>query len=106
MDVVLEIADSFIFDPLYATLLPAHTSSLAANATLSSIREEPTGFAFPHATWQYEPATALFSIEPSKYAYMSQWSRDDWRRQALTLYLITWYALLLTRLYECLLTAP
>jgi lathosterol oxidase len=106
MDVVLEIADSFIFDPLYATLLPAHTSSLAANATLSSIREEPTGFAFPHATWQYEPATALFSIEPSKYAYMSQWSRDDWRRQALTLYLITWYALPLTRLYKCLLTAP
>jgi lathosterol oxidase len=93
MDIVLEIADTFIFDPLYATLLPgASSTSAVANATYSSFREEPTGFARPHATWQYEPSTHYFSVQPSKYAYMSAWNRDDWRRQALTLYLITWYA--------------
>ena len=93
MDIVLEIADSFLFDPLYATVLPAHTSALAANATLSSIQQEPTSYALPPATWQYQPATKYFSVQPSKYAYMSQWPRDDWRRQALSLYLITWYAI-------------
>jgi lathosterol oxidase len=91
MDIVLEVVDTFIFDGLYAKLLPATNSPLAANATFSSIREEPTGFALPAATWQYEPATKYFSIEPSQAAYQSAWPRDDWRRQLLTLYLITWY---------------
>lgn len=92
MDIVLEVADTFIFDPLYATLLPAVASPYNGNSTFSSIKEEPTGYVVPHATWQYEPATQYFSVEPSKYAYMSQWARDDWRRQAVSLYLITWYA--------------
>ena len=92
MDIVLEIADSFIFDPLYAKILPAASShAFASNATYSSIKAEPTSFAVPHATWQYEPSTHYFSIEPSKYAYMSSLTRDDWRRQAFTLFLITWY---------------
>lgn len=90
MDIVLEIADTFIFDVLYAAALPAHALSPAANATFASIKAEPTAYALPHATWQYEPATKYFSIQPSKYAYMSRWSRDEWQRQALTLYLITW----------------
>ncbi|KAH7074418.1 hypothetical protein BKA63DRAFT_470609 [Paraphoma chrysanthemicola] len=91
MDIVLEFADTFLFDPLYATLLPASQShALPANATYSSFREEPTGFARPHATWQFEPASQYISVQPSRYAYMSAWSRDDWRRQAVTLYLITW----------------
>jgi|TARA_R110002003_G_scaffold48_37_gene4249 lathosterol oxidase len=91
MDIVLEVADTFIFDPLYATLLPgARPQALTANATYSSFKEEPTGFAQPHATWQFEPASKYFSVNPSKYAYMSAWNRDDWRRQAVTLYLITW----------------
>ncbi|KAJ4379243.1 c-5 sterol desaturase [Didymella sp. IMI 355093] len=90
MDIILEIADTFIFDYVYSSLLPASRIPLAANATFSSIREEPTGFALPAATWQYEPATKYFSIQPSQAAYESAWSRDDWRRQLLTLYLITW----------------
>lgn len=92
MDVVLELADTFLFDPLYATLLPAATHAFTSNATTSSLREEPTAYALPHTTWQYEPSTQFFSVTPSKYAYMSQWPRDDWRRQLLSLYLITWYA--------------
>lgn len=90
MDIVLEIADTFIFDHAYAKFLPVVTSPLAANATFSSIKEEPTAFALPAATWQYEPATKYFSIEPSQAAYETAWPRDDWRRQLLTLYLITW----------------
>ena len=91
MDIVLEIADTFIFDHLYSNLLPASDTPLAGNATLSSIREEPTGFAHPGATWHYEPASKYLSIQPSQAAYESAWPRDDWRRQLLTLYLITWY---------------
>ena len=53
MDVVLEVADAFIFDPLWATLLPAASSQRpVANATFSSFKEEPTAYALPHATWQ------------------------------------------------------
>jgi len=91
MDIVLEVADTFIFDHLYAALLPATQAySFSANATYSSINAEPTGYALPHATWQFEPASKYFSVSPGKNAYMSAWNRDDWRRQALTLYLITW----------------
>lgn len=93
MDVVLEIADTFLFDPIYAKLLPVAASQpFAANATYSSIAAEPTSYTVPHATWQYEPSTYLFSLQPGQYAYMSAWNRDDWRRQAMTLFLITWYA--------------
>jgi lathosterol oxidase len=90
MDIVLEVADTFIFDHIYSSLLPATISPLTANATFSSIKEEPTGFALPAATWQYEPASKYFSLQPSQAAYESAWPRDDWRRQLLTLYLITW----------------
>jgi hypothetical protein len=93
MDIVLEIVDTFIFDPVYAKLLPGVGASLStsgANATYSSFTAEPTSYTIPHATWQYEPSTHYFSLQPSQYAYMSAWARDDWRRQAITLFLITW----------------
>jgi hypothetical protein len=94
MDIILEIVDTYLFDPLYAKLLPgASPPSFGANATYSSFKAEPTSYAVPHATWQYEPSTHYFSLQPSQYAYMSAWARDDWRRQAVTLFLITWYAL-------------
>ena len=91
MDIILEVVDTFVFDHIYSSLLPAKTLSFATNATFSSIKEEPTGFALPPATWQYEPASKYFSVRPSQAAYDSAWPRDDWRRQLLTLYLITWY---------------
>ena len=92
MDIVLEVTDTFVFDHIYSSLLPATFSAPTANATFSSIKEEPTGFALPAATWQYQPASKYFSVQPSQAAYESTWPRDDWRRQLLTLYLITWYA--------------
>lgn len=90
MDVVLELFDTYIFDSIYATILPAQ-SALAPNATFSSLKEAPT--AAPDAsTWTYEPATQYISFTPGKAAYMSEWPRDDIRRQYVTLFLITWYA--------------
>jgi hypothetical protein len=91
MDVVLEVADTFMFDALYAAILPSQSSSLAGNATFSSLKEQPTAYTAP-TTWQYEPSTKYFALEPSQAAYQSQWPRDDWRRQLLSLYLMTWCA--------------
>jgi|SRR5690242_1634031 len=95
MDIVLEVADTFVFDHIYSSLLPAYVTPLSANATFSNIKQEPTGFALPKVTWQYEPASKYFSVLPRQAAYESAWPRDDWRRQLTTLYLITWYAALL-----------
>lgn len=103
MDIVLEVADSFLFDPIYATILPAQSNGYAfdplstlatslkgfadaPNATWSSIGEVPSSI----AQWTYKPATESFSVAPSDYAYMSQWPRDNIYRQFVSLYLITW----------------
>ena len=67
---------------MWATLLPAKQPAYAPNAT-SSVREIPT-------TWQFVPASDYLSFTPRKYACMSQWPRDDWRRQLVTLFLIIW----------------
>ncbi|PSN71099.1 hypothetical protein BS50DRAFT_486492 [Corynespora cassiicola Philippines] len=88
MDIVLELFDTFLFDPIYATVLPRSSYAGPANATFSSIKEAPT--AAPLSTWEYEPSTKYFSIQPGEFAYMSQWNRDDWRRQLLSLFIITW----------------
>ncbi|KAF2114950.1 hypothetical protein BDV96DRAFT_646813 [Lophiotrema nucula] len=88
MDIVLELFDTFLFDPIYATLLPAHSPTPKANATYSSLREQPTGF--QPVGWQYAPASDYISFKPSHYAYESRLPRDDWLRQFITLYLITW----------------
>ena len=89
MDVVLEIFDTFLFDRLYATVLPSSLASYSrsigfknVNSTFSSMREIPTGLS--------TPTNFLFQLEPSEYAYMSAWSRDNIWRQGLSLYLITW----------------
>ncbi len=87
MDIVLEFFDTFAFDALWATLLPTKNPAYSPTAT-SSVREIPT--ALPPTTWQYVPASDYLSFTPRKYAYMSQWLRDDWRRQLITLFLITW----------------
>jgi lathosterol oxidase len=102
MDVVLEGFDTFLFDRLYATIFPATPGVAAynafknvANATVSSMRETPTAY---QNNFQFRPASKYFSFEPSSYAYSSSWQRDDMGRQALSLFLITWYVLLRRRL--------
>jgi lathosterol oxidase len=91
MDIVLEVFDTFLFDAVWATVYPGSpshpslkNSQNAASATFSSMREV--------ATARPKPSTQFFQLEPSKYAYMSAWPRDNICRQGITLYLITWYA--------------
>lgn len=95
MDVILEVLDTYAFDRLYATVLPL-TSSMLAMSTVGDFA------ASSNATWstmargvtpyKFEPASQYFSVEPSSYAYMSRWPRDNIARQAISLFLITWYA--------------
>lgn len=90
MDFILEGFDTFLFDPLYATLFPATSYSAlknVANATISS-REIPATF---RNNFVYEPSSKYLSLTPSSYAYTTSWTRDDIGRQALSLFLITWY---------------
>lgn len=90
MDIVLEVFDTFLFDPIYATLLPASGSNAfntPPHSTFSSMREAPTPM---YNGFKYQPATSYISFEPSEYAYMSRWQRDYWARQATSLFLITW----------------
>lgn len=96
MDIVLEGFDTYLFDRIYAQLLPVAPSPIAydaskaamANATFAGVREQPTAY---YNSYQFTPASEYISFTPSKYAYMSSWARDDLYRQALSLFLITWY---------------
>ncbi|PYI23299.1 sterol delta 5,6-desaturase ERG3 [Aspergillus japonicus CBS 114.51] len=90
MDIALEVWDTFIGDRLYSSLLPLSLSSsitipgvnTAVNSTLSLF-----GASKPYV---YEPATQLFYLEPSKYAYLSAWPRNNIYRQFLSFFLIVW----------------
>lgn len=76
MDVVLDVLDTFAFDRLYSTVLPASATQLAVNKE-----------AFP--TYN-ENVNRYMTLSPSDWATRSSWARDDVRRQALSLFLITW----------------
>ena len=89
MDIVLQVSDTFLFDRFWSIVYPTSTLNYPKNAvkdattTFSSIRELPTAI---HSSTQF------FQLAPSRYAYMSEWPRDNIWRQFCTLYLITWYA--------------
>lgn len=91
MDVVLEAFDAYLFDYVYAFLLPSPVATKLShgadfNSTLNNYSDIPS----PQNSWQWEPASQYLSFPPGKYAWMSRWSRDDVVRQATTLFLITW----------------
>ncbi|KAK7520960.1 C-5 sterol desaturas-like protein [Phyllosticta citriasiana] len=91
MDIVLEALDAYLFDYVYAFLLPSPvatklTNGADFNATLNNLSDIPS----PQASWRFEPASQYLSFPPSKYAWMSRWPRDDIVRQSTTLFLITW----------------
>lgn len=97
MDLVLELFDTFLFDYMYAYLLPAQQSHPAlknSTVTFSSLREGPTP-----THYVYYPASEYLSFTPSDFAYKSLWARDDIYRQALSLFLITWYHALLLKFF-------
>ncbi|KAF1981811.1 C-5 sterol desaturas-like protein [Aulographum hederae CBS 113979] len=90
MDIVLEAFDTYLFDPIYATLLPStfyggKLSALGDRALNSSLLQD----AVPNYLYHYKPASEYLSFPPSDYAYMSSLTRDNVIRQAISLYLIT-----------------
>ncbi|EFX00745.1 c-5 sterol desaturase [Grosmannia clavigera kw1407] len=84
MDIALEIMDTYGFDYVYSTLLPA--PSAPYNLASSDFGGNATAL----SSWTYKPTSFLFTLEPSKYAYMSAWNRDNMLRQYISLFLITW----------------
>ena len=113
MDFVLEVFDSVMFDRMYANILPRDSafSALDPISTLTAGKGFDNSTTFDSATagvdvlrstWQFEPASQYMSVQPSEYAYMSRWDRDNVWRQTISLYILTWYvgALLLYQRYE------
>lgn len=104
MDVVLEIFDTLLFDPIYANVLPIHPSvstfdpisTIAAslkgysghNASWSAASSAADG-GFGRSSWQFQPASQYFSVQPSECAYLSRWDRDNIYRQGVSLYFVT-----------------
>ncbi|KAI1483921.1 hypothetical protein F4774DRAFT_363954 [Daldinia eschscholtzii] len=84
MDVVLEIADTFAGDYIYSQLLPLQPVAphdlpdVGANSTQAL------------SSWKFKSANPYFQFEPSQYAYMSAWDRDNIFRQFISLFFITW----------------
>ncbi|KAI1212987.1 C-5 sterol desaturase [Annulohypoxylon truncatum] len=84
MDVVLELTDTFIADYLYALALPAKSIPYdfldpTTNTTVQDF-----------SSWEFKTVNPYFHFEPTKYAYMSEWNRDNIYRQFTTLFLVTW----------------
>ncbi|KAI1202571.1 hypothetical protein F5X97DRAFT_214044 [Nemania serpens] len=79
MDVILEIWDTFLGDYVFAHAHPARPTASnyldVHNTTASS--------------WQYKPSSTYIELEPSQYAFMSAWDRDNIFRQAISLWTIT-----------------
>ena len=95
MDIVLEIVDTFLFDRIYATLLPAspspylaQKSNNATTSTFSSLREGAT--ALPEYNYIFRPASQILSVNPTHWTYSSSWPRDNIYRQAISLFAIVW----------------
>ncbi|KAI1646332.1 uncharacterized protein F4817DRAFT_316829 [Daldinia loculata] len=84
MDVVLEIADTLAGDYIYSKLLPLQP---VAPHDLPDVGANSTQVL---SSWQFKSANPYFQLEPSQYAYMSAWDRDNPYRQSTSLFLITW----------------
>lgn len=105
MDVVLEFFDTFLFDRLYATVLPIHPS-VSSFDPISTIAASFKGYHdvnsswyggsslgegdFARSSWHYQPASQYLSVQPGEYAYMSRWDRDNIFRQAFSFWILVW----------------
>lgn len=79
MDVALEVCDHVFFDAIYSTLLPAPQIPFQDGHNYTG-----------GPSWEYQPSTKLFSLQPKPIAYMSAWPRDHTARQFISSFLITW----------------
>lgn len=95
MDVVLEVVDYFVADHAYAYFHPKPPTPYDFPTPSNSTNTSAKAF----STWTYKPATQFITLDPLEEAYMSAWDRDNPLRQALTLYLITWYVMMVAYTY-------
>ncbi|EYE97272.1 sterol desaturase family protein [Aspergillus ruber CBS 135680] len=96
MDIALEIWDTFIGDRLYSALLPTSLSSSITIPGFTNVANSTLSLFGATQPFVYEPATQLIYLEPSKYAYMSAWPRNNIYRQFLSFFLIVWIFGLIT----------
>jgi lathosterol oxidase len=87
MDIALELCDTFFFDYLYSTVLPARPAPYGlkegfGNSTIHDLKAV--------SPWQFTPASQYLSWKPRDVAWMSQLTRDNPYRQFISLLLITW----------------
>lgn len=75
MDVVLDILDTFVFDKLYAFLLPAKSFDLLDQDSLHDYNRHISRYV---------------TVIPSEYAMQSTWPRDNIFRQFLSLFITIW----------------
>lgn len=87
MDLVLEGFDAYVFDRLYATLLP--TQNLNITSQLASENVFATASCLDN--YDFKPASKYLSFPPSEYACMSTLPRENIWRQLISLYIITWF---------------
>lgn len=94
MDIILELWDTFVGDRLYSAILPTSlSSSVALPAFVNAASNTSLALFGADKPFVYEPATHLIHLEPSKYAYLSAWPRNNIYRQFTSFFLITWYAI-------------
>ena len=93
MDIILELWDTFIGDRLYS-YAPSNRSLSSSVSFPAFVNAANSSLALFGAAepFIYEPATQMIHLEPSKYAYLSAWPRNNMYRQFTSFFLITWYA--------------
>jgi lathosterol oxidase len=93
MDFVLEVFDTVLFDRMYAALFDPISTLTAGfksfdNSTTFGDATQAADVA--RSSWQFEAASEYASLQPSEYAWMSKWDRNNVWRQFISLYIITW----------------
>lgn len=95
MDIILEVADTLLFDRIYSTLFPASPSQYITqkynnitSSTFSSVREGAVPS--PQFTYIFEPASQIINLQPTHWAYSSSLPRDNIYRQGVSLFMIVW----------------
>jgi lathosterol oxidase len=78
MDVVLDVLDTFVFDKLYALLLPAKSFDLLDQDSVVDYNSHINRYV---------------TLTPSQYAVESSLARDNILRQFLSLFITIWLVL-------------
>lgn len=81
MDIVLNVCDTLLFDRVYAWAAPLKNYQPVVDAATAG---------FNATKGALDPVSEYFNLLPTEFATASILARDDWRRQFISLWLITW----------------